>query len=112
MRRIQLALALILLVESAAVTLQGARLAERFSPTADGTILPSPFLFPSPFSAGLALIAASVLAGFLFLAAPATRLTFAGSLAHFTLASAGIWSFHRAILWIQSFGGHGLPGWW
>jgi len=112
MRRIQVALAVILLIEGAVLVFESAGLAQGLTVTGDGTILPSPFIYPSPFSAGLALIGASVLAAFLLLLAPITKQMFAASLVHFVLASVGIWSFHRGILWMQSISGHGLPGWW
>jgi hypothetical protein len=112
MRRIQLAMAVILVIAGIAVVSESLGMARYLTVSSDGTTRPSPFTYPSPFSAGLALIAAAVCAAFMFLLAPATRAVMAASLAHFVLALLGLWSFHRGILWMQGISGHGVPGWW
>ncbi|HSY48801.1 MAG TPA: hypothetical protein VLC46_08325 [Thermoanaerobaculia bacterium] len=110
MRRFQLTLAIALLAEGTTVLVEAARLAERMTVTSDGTLVPSPWLYPSPFSAGLALVLAVVLGGFLVLFAPPTKQLLLGSIGNFVLGSIGLWSFHRGIVWIQGIG-HGFPAW-
>lgn len=110
-RRAQLILTTLLAVEAAIVFAEANALAQSIRVTGDGDVLPSAWLFPSPFSGGGALLIAVVLAGFLLASTPSTKRALFGSITVFILGTLGLWSFHRVIVWMHGVS-HGLPGWW
>jgi len=111
MRRIQLGLAVVLTLETVALIYQAQGFVARMTATSDGTVVPSPWLFPSIFSGGLALLVGVLFSSYLILLAHPTKLLLVGSIVVFIVANVGLWSLHRAIVSVESVG-HGWPAWW
>src|SRR5688500_6899810 len=111
MRRIQIVLAVVLTIEAVAVIYQANGFIERIAITTDGTVLPSPWLYPSIFSVGLALVLAALSCSYLLVLAPATKPVLIGSVIIFIVTTIGLWSLHRAIRSVEGIS-HGSPGWW
>jgi hypothetical protein len=107
MRRAQITLA----IEATFVIVEANFLAQKIRVTGDGDVLPLPWTYPSVFSAGGALVIGLVGAAFVIATGAATKRSLVATAAIYLLGTAGLWSFHRLMVWIQGVGGHGLPGW-
>jgi hypothetical protein len=102
MRRIQTALTVALTIETIGIIYQAYGFVQRISVTADGTVVPSAWFYPSIFSGAFVLLVAVLLSAYLLLLPPTTRTLFVGSVVVFLLGTIGLWSFHRAIVSIEA----------